>query len=250
MRNIFDSARMAEGYARWRPPVHRHVLEQVRAELSWRIVPRALDLGCGAGLSTAPLLDMARHAVGLEPARGMLRYAQESLPGAAFVNGRVEELPFRPRTFQLVAAGGSLNWSDLEAVLPPIADLVADEGWFLLYDFGPGLLPGRAAGWRAEFGARYPFPPARKISPDSLPEELNGLTRLYRRPFEIELVLTRDFYLEYALTETNVQAAIERGEDEAAIRGWCAARLSELLDSAMFPVRFEGYWMGYRRVAA
>jgi SAM-dependent methyltransferase len=223
-------------------------MQQVRAELGWGLVPRALDLGCGAGLSTEPLLSMARQVTGIDPAPRMALAASLNYPGARFVNACIEQLPFPPRAFDLVCAAGSLNWSDLDAVLPLIAALVAPGGWFLLYDFGPGLLPGRAAAWRALFSRRYPFPPARAISPDSLPDEIDGLTRLYRRPFEVELVCTRDFYLEYALTETNVQDAIERGTPEAGIRAWCAETLDSLLDSAMCPVRFEGYWAAYRRL--
>jgi len=117
----------------------------------------------------------------------------------------------------------------------------------VLYDFGPGLLPGRALVWREEFAGKYPFPPARKIDPETLPEEVNGIERKIFRPFELELVCTREFYLEYAMTETNVQAAIERGEDEAEIRSWCDERLRSLLDAAMCAVRFEGYWTGYQR---
>jgi SAM-dependent methyltransferase len=238
---------MAEGYTRWRPPVHRHVIEKVRAELGWQLVDRALDLGCGAGLSTEPLLAMARRVTGLEPAAAMTRIAAAQYPGAAFLQGRLEELPFPPRTFPLVAAAGSLNWCDLDAVLPAIAALVADGGHFLLYDFGPGLLPGRAAEWHELFRARYPFPPARRIGPEHLPESLHGLTLTHARDFEIELVCSRDFYLEYALTETNVEAALARGAEEATIRDWCSRTLDSLLDSALFPVRFEGYWMAYRR---
>jgi predicted TPR repeat methyltransferase len=39
-------------------------------------VPRALDVGCGTGLSTLPLTCLAHTAIGMDPARHMVAAAE------------------------------------------------------------------------------------------------------------------------------------------------------------------------------
>ena len=62
MKSVYDSERLAAGYAFDRPPVHEQILRSARLT---RHADRALDVGCGAGLSTAALAPLARQAVGL-----------------------------------------------------------------------------------------------------------------------------------------------------------------------------------------
>lgn len=238
----FLSERMARGYALYRPPIHRQILDLVRGGLKVEAVNLALDVGCGAGLSTRALLGWVRRAIGLEPSLAMLAHAG----GADFVAGRAEALPFADATFDLATAAGALNWSDLLAVWPETRRVLQSGGHFVLYDFGPGLLTGDAAVWHTLFSERYPFPPALRIEPASLPENAYGLRREHVSPFEIELAWNRAAYLEYALTETNVEAAIARGVDEVHIRTWCKERLFSLLADGEIVVRFEGFWAAYQ----
>src|SRR5918993_947142 len=94
MANLFDAPGMAAGYATSRPPVHRQILERVN-----RFVPapcrRAIDVGCGAGLSTSALHGFADHIVGLEPAESMVQWTPNVAPSAAFLVGVAEALPFK-----------------------------------------------------------------------------------------------------------------------------------------------------------
>ncbi len=92
MSNPFGTAEMAAGYAKARPPVHEKVLGMVRGRMG--AVGRALDVGCGAGLSTKPLTGWCGECTGLEPAIAMLPYAAAAVPGARFVGGQAEALPF------------------------------------------------------------------------------------------------------------------------------------------------------------
>ena len=75
MPSLFDSPEMALGYAKCRPAVHPEVINLVRERLNITgPVSRALDLGCGAGLSTAALQRLAPKPVGIEPFHAMLRF--------------------------------------------------------------------------------------------------------------------------------------------------------------------------------
>ena len=85
MTSVYDSERLAAAYAFDRPPVHGQILRAARLD---RQADRALDVGCGAGLSTAALAPLARQVTGLEPIpdaylRYMRRHARSRVVTAA-----------------------------------------------------------------------------------------------------------------------------------------------------------------------
>jgi ubiquinone/menaquinone biosynthesis C-methylase UbiE len=125
--SVYDSARLARGYAFDRPPVHAQILKSVR--LDGR-AGRALDLGCGAGVSTAALAPLSERVVGLEPIATMLAHRREVAPEVRFVTGSAEALPFASRSFDLVAAAGSLNYTDLPSALAEVARVLTPARTF------------------------------------------------------------------------------------------------------------------------
>lgn len=245
---------MAEGYARSRPPVHPHVVKLIAQHLAPAApYAYALDIGCGAGLSTAPLLPLARCVVGIEPSLAMLRWARRHIPAALFASGSSEALPVQTASMDLITAAGSLNWSDLDLVFPEIRRVLKPSGRFVLYDFGQGReMDGssRLAQWEDEFKRRYPSPPAITIVPSVLNTAPYGLKLEDEEPFSIGITLAEDFYLEYALTETNVAAAIHNGADMTAIRDWCATTLRDVFQGAPQTVTFNGFVAYYSAASA
>ena len=77
MTSVYDSERLAAAYAADRPPVHEHILRSARLVGQ---ADRALDVGCGAGLSTAALAPLARRVSGLEPIPAMLAHRRTIAP--------------------------------------------------------------------------------------------------------------------------------------------------------------------------
>ncbi|MEJ7607546.1 MAG: methyltransferase domain-containing protein [Bryobacteraceae bacterium] len=125
--NPFGTNDMAAGYAVSRPPVHSRVLEQVR--LLWKSpVRRALDIGCGAGLSTKALTGIADHCIGLEPAEAMLRWTATVAPQASFLVGAAETIPLRARSIDLITAAGSLNYVNLDLFFPEARRVLTPRG--------------------------------------------------------------------------------------------------------------------------
>ncbi len=82
MANPFGDDLMAAGYAAARPPVHPRVIDLLRRWVGSRRVEVAADLGCGAGLSTRPLVALARVCIGFDPAEAMVRAARRVVPEA------------------------------------------------------------------------------------------------------------------------------------------------------------------------
>src|SRR4051794_36841394 len=110
MANPFGTEAMAAGYATSRPAVHPRVIAKAYEQLR-RARPfwRALDLGCGAGVSTSALTGIAATCIGLEPAEAMLKWTSTIAPSAYFVVGTAERIPLCDRAVDLISAAGSLN---------------------------------------------------------------------------------------------------------------------------------------------
>ena len=243
MTSVYDSERLAAAYAFDRPLVHAHILRS--AQLS-RAADRALDVGCGAGLSTAALAPLARQVIGLEPVSAMLMHRQAVAPHARFVVGRAERLPFAARSLDLVAAAGSLNYADLPSALAEVARVLTPEGTFLLYDFAAGRRAVNGddlAGWFASFEHRFPPSPGwqffdvRVLSLDAY-----GLRLVDYIDVEIQLPMTFDAYVRYMLSETNVEDAIAHGAcspEEA--RDWCRETLRAVFADSEVTVIIPGY---------
>lgn len=250
--SVYASTRLARLYAYSRPPVHTEVVALVERQLrvsGWPppdvTTARALDLGCGAGLSTAALTPLAAWSVGIEPMVAMLAHRRHVAPNARFLAGRAEQLPFASGAFDLMTAAGALNYADLDRFLPEAARVLSAHGALVVYDFSSGrTLPGdgRLDHWFGAFERRYPFPPGYALDVRTIPFADAGLRLSTYREFEVSVRMTLEAYLAYAMSETNVEAAIRAGTPETDIATWCRSTLSLFFPDAGAEVHFQGYF--------
>jgi ubiquinone/menaquinone biosynthesis C-methylase UbiE len=248
MANPFRAEDMAAGYATSRPAVHPRVMERVYRQLE-RSEPfsAALDIGCGAGLSTKALDGFAKKRIGLEPVEAMLRWAAKAMPSAYFAAGAAEAIPLREGCADLITAAGSLNYTRLDLFFPEAARVLRPEGVLVVYDFSPGREFRDGAGledWFSDFYRRYPPPAdeASELSPAIL-AEISPLFRLGgHEEFEIAIPLTQAFYVDYMMTETNAAAAVRKGVAASEIRSWCAGTLAPVWGTRERDVLFRGYF--------
>jgi SAM-dependent methyltransferase len=241
--SVYDSERLAASYAFDRPPIHQQILRSARLP---RRADQALDIGCGAGLSTAALAPLARHVTGLEPVPAMLAHRRTVAPNASFVIGQAERLPFAAGSFDLVTAAGSLNYADLPSALAEIARVLTSDGTFLLYDFSVGrrsVSGEELADWFAAFERRFPSPPGwQPLDVRELPLVAYGLRLLDYTDVETRLPMAFDAYVRYMLSEVNVDDAIARGAcrpEEA--RDWCRTTLQAVFANGEVTVVVPGY---------
>lgn len=243
--SVYDSPRMARGYAFDRPPVHPPIIQAVASRLQYRApVARALDVGCGAGLSTAALGPVSRHAVGIEPARRMLSHSRSVAPGASFVVARAEHLPFETGSIDLVTAAGSLNYVNLDLFLPELARVLAPGGLTAVYDFSAGRRlkdDPRLGAWYEAFSNRYPPKPGYDLDVSEIAYAPHGLRLDAYEEFDVAVPMTLQSYVRYVMSETGVELAVERGVAEWEIRGWCEATLEKVFGGAAREVLFEAY---------
>ncbi|MDR3701792.1 MAG: methyltransferase domain-containing protein [Candidatus Sulfopaludibacter sp.] len=224
-------------------------MEQVYRQLG-RTAPfqRALDIGCGAGVSTKALTGFARGCIGLDPMEAMLKWASTIAPSAAFVVGTAEAIPLCGHSVELITAAGSLNYANLDLFFPEAARALTRDGVLVVYDFSPGRHFRDTTGleeWFSSFYSRYPPPvhEARNLSPEILAGMNSGFRVRSHRPFEIGITLTPAFYVDYMMTETNVAAAVRRAVPHSEIKSWCTETLVPVWNSPEREVLFRGYFV-------
>jgi len=121
------------------------------------------------------------------------------------------------------------------------------DGALVIYDFSPGRSFRDSTSldeWFSSFYSRYPPPrnETQNLSPAILAEISRGFRVLSQQEFEIGIVLTPAFYVDYMMTETNVAAAVRRGVPLSEVKSWCAETLAGFWNSSEREVLFRGYF--------
>ncbi len=247
MEDLFSSPAMAAGYAQSRPPVHPQILNRIRATLQITTpLPTALDIGCGAGLSTKPLTALAQHTYGIDPFHAMLRQATLTAPEAHFITSAAEALPFRQQSIHLITAAGSLNYTNLNAFFPEATRVLLPDGALVVYDFSQGRRftnSPKLEDWFETFRARYPAPPnsGRPLSVTILASIATSFKLSAHEEFDTPIPLTISAYVKYIMTETNIAHAIRNGVSADEIRAWLNETLAPVFEERTQQVLFPGY---------
>lgn len=243
--SIYNSTRLAESYAYHRPPVHPAIIKRIgeRLRVAGKL-HRALDVGCGAGLSTVALEPLAEVLIGIEPVPAMLAYRNVVSTKANFLVGQAERLPVASRSFNLITAAGSVNYADLDLFFPEVERVLTETGVLVIYDFSAGRRfadDNSLQRWYAEFERRYPPHPGYALDVTALDYGKYGLRLNAYEPLEVALPMTFASYLAYALSETSVEQAINNGTPEREIRDWCQRTLAEVFPNGAREVLFDAY---------
>jgi SAM-dependent methyltransferase len=250
---IFRHDHVAAGYATARPFLHPQVFARVRDLLHPEApLRRALDVGCGTGMSSVALRCLAREVVGLDVSLEMLRQARRE-SGVRYLAATAEALPFQDASFDLIAACGAMSWVDRSAFLPRARDLLVRNGWLVSLDFGNS---GRAADlpalerWHEEVFDRV-FP--RLTARDPILREEEARRHSFSEPRTESIGLEWRFaereYAACLMTESRVVAAVEHGSRTAdEIRRWLDAELTSLFEGRTHVVAFDGYIQVLRKL--
>jgi ubiquinone/menaquinone biosynthesis C-methylase UbiE len=207
-------------------PFHQHVvIERIRAFLKiTRPVRRALDVGCGTGMSTVALKAIADEVVGLDSSPAMLSHARRAR-GVRYVNSCAETLPFADETFRLITVSSAFHWLDRKRFLAEAARVLEPRGWLVIYNNAFLARMRENPDFHAAFRAKYPkrFPtPIRYWKPISKSDARpHGLDFRHTEKYENDVAFTPPTLVDYLSSHSNVIAAVEgRGESLAAVRKW------------------------------
>ena len=105
---------MAAGYEELEP-WYEHLYARLHAILREVLAPlpaqrggRALDAGCGTGFQARVLHELGYATHGVDVSPELLAAAARRLPGAVFMRGSIEELPYADASFETVSCCGSV----------------------------------------------------------------------------------------------------------------------------------------------
>ncbi len=214
--NHFSSKDAAQVYARGRPYFHHHVIRQVNAFLNQeKPVPRALDIGCGTGLSAVALKQIADNIIASDISYDMLAIAPRDRH-IYYVNASAENLPFALASFDLLTVSSALHWFDKSRFTDELRRVLRPGGWAIIYD---NYFTARVekcsefTHWFREiYLKRYPTPARHAaFKPEHCKDA--GLLFVDEEPYENIVPFTCDHLIDYLLTQTNVISAVESGRE-------------------------------------
>ena len=241
----FDTSEIAKGYAENRPYFHPRVIERIKSYLNLsKKLAMALDVGCGAGLSTIALLKIAERAVGVDGSQTMIRSAIQK-EGVEYFNYPAEHLPFK-KQFELITLSGSLNWVDRARFFSEARKIITDDGYVVIYDndnLGVMEKDNRFEKWyRNAYLEKFPRPP-RDESPILEKEAAGyGFELEFCENYTNKIQFEMNNFIKYLFTQSNITSALDKKLEEAGnVKKWLSSSLSPLFNSQEKSIKFGGY---------
>jgi len=233
--SFFSFQRVAEGYANHRPFYHPLVMEKIRQHINLKgKCNNALDIGCGTGLSTIALKELADNVTGIDSSEEMIAMANTYRDDQiTYHHGPAEKLPFDEESFDLITVCGAINWIDRTRFFPEAKRVLNEQGWVILYDnFITDRMRENVAytqWYQEQFLSRYPKPP-RDETPLTTTECEGYGFHFKQEEYTNELVWSREEYIEFILTQSNVIVAVDMGDETLReARSWMHATLASIV---------------------
>lgn len=216
-KNYFGQKTAAERYASGRPRFHSFVIEKIRKFLApEKSLKQALDVGCGTGLSSAALRNIAEKVIGVDVSAAMLDQA-ESARGIEYVLASAENLPFGAKTFDLITISQAIHWVDKERFFAEADRVLKPDSRVIAYDnYFQGQMrdqPKFNDWYKSEFLKKYPVPPRGRRVFDSKSEKPTDFVLEHEELNENTLKFSAKELVDYLVTITNVIAAVENGSE-------------------------------------
>ncbi len=121
---------IAETYDRLRPKYPTVMFDDLAQRARLSPGSRVLEIGCGTGIATSVLVQRGFDVCAIDPDPRMLTIARRrfSHGQVRFFEGRFEDYPDEPQSFDLIFVAGTWHWLDAESVLPRAASLIGPTG--------------------------------------------------------------------------------------------------------------------------
>ena len=215
--NYFNSAAAAERYSKGRPRFHSNTIKHIRDYLQLdEKVDSALDVGCGTGLSTEALLQIARNVYGTDISERMLEFAIHK-DRIRYLVAAAEQQPFADSTFDLITVSSGVHWFDIDKFLTEANRLLKSKSWLAIYEnhfIAEMVGVDEFADWFASvYLKKFPSPPRNNAyawnAENLKPKNLVFLTE---EKFKNSVRLSKSQLALYFTTQSNIIAAVEKGE--------------------------------------
>ena len=211
----FENKIIAERYDIGRPRLHelalRAFIEAIEQKAKWSNV---LDIACGTGHSTVPLLDLSNYVMGIDISPSMIEIAKRNHSNIEFIVSSAESLPRDMKQFDAIFIANGFHWINKQELLSVIKALLKENGWFVIYGLGsPKVMLGNnnyESWYKNEYWKRYPNPTNAGGSFEHFVSTSNGLLgkhSLINIEQNIEMTCTE--LRAMITTQSNIHQAIE-----------------------------------------
>ncbi len=244
----FDHKRIANGYAKDRPWLHKLVMNKIRSDCALdKPFKNGLDVGCGAGLSTKALKLICDKVTGTDISGEMIQVCKSlyDSPEFTFYTAKAEETMLPETPYDIVTAAGVVNWVDKDSFLNNMDSVMAKNALLIIYDF---WISDKMAGndaytkwYHDQYLANFPKPPRKEDiwQQKDLPDNFfikNQVT--YEMVYEFDM----DSFIRFMMIQSNVNARIEGGhKTEKEIHNWMLETLRPIFSNKQRTLIFEGY---------
>lgn len=215
--NYFSTSQAAGRYAKGRPDFHHNSIAHIKAMLKpEQMLPRALDVACGTGLSTKALLEIAEEVHGTDSSAAMLDHAL-CKDHIHYQMAPAEQLPFPDAHFDLITVCSGVHWFRIDAFLEEAARVLISRGWLVLYEnhFIADMegYPSFTPWFRERYLKKFPSPPRHNDYPWQNDHLLpKGWSLLTKEVFTNPVVFSKAALIRYFCTQSNIISATESGE--------------------------------------
>lgn len=251
---LFDSKRIANGYANDRPWLHKSVIEQMKAEFIHKIpFHNGLDVGCGAGLSTRALKLICNKVTGTDISEEMVHICKTlyETPEFTFYAAKAEETKIPQNPYDIVTAAGVVDWVDMDRFLENMKFVMAENAPLIIYDFwiSDKMLGNHAyTDWYQNlYLANFPKPPRNTIAWENQ-DTPEGFSLTNHTMCQMQYEFEISSFIQFMMTQTNINFKIESGcMTENEVNEWMQKTLSPIFQEQRQTLIFDGYIRIYIR---
>ena len=166
-------------------------------------------------MSCIALKRIAVKIVGTDVSAAMLGQAERD-ERIDYLVSPAEVLPLADQSFDLLTVSSAFHWFERSAFLAEARRVLRPRGWLVIYDnfFSANLQgdPGFKPWFASSYLPRFPTPPRNNQPLDGRSAKQAGFELLKQDKYANVVYFDREQLVDYLLTQTNVIAAIERGE--------------------------------------
>jgi len=221
--SFFSDLSEAERYAQSRPYFHPLAIGRARKAAGLEgTVPLALDVACGTGQSSAALRALAERVIGLDVSWGMLANAGRD-ERVSYIQAQAEAIPLPGDLAPVLTCALAFHWFDRERFLGEAWRVLIPEGLLLVYTNGfKGIMRENPAfqNWgQVVYPGRFPTPPRDWVPLTAEEATKSGFRFIGEESYENEVIFTPEELVAYLTTQTNVVAAVERGQESLESAG-------------------------------
>jgi SAM-dependent methyltransferase len=220
----FSLNEAARRYAEYRPKVHIITLQWLNHHCGPRRWRRGLDVACGTGDSTEPLLQVCDEVLGIDSSAPMLEIAAERglhVRLGSFTDAR--ELG----PFDLISTCMAFHWFELNSAISAYKRLSADGAIWIIYNFffGRHASSTEFNEWfEKQYLKRYPSPPRNRATA-VVPRDDPHLEFVGDGHGSILISLDYDQLVGYLSTQSNIEAAVRCGTSYSEVCGEISEQL-------------------------